>query len=191
MRRDMPASDKPKHVEIVEEMVNEGDVMSLTPRRRQALRELLAENERLKLSVYTSGKDADAADCKRLLESKRAEDAERQLNEERSCHDCREYRQMIALKCVEAEQRERDAERRAKEATESAARHEMDWASEMSFREKAEAQRDALIKALEGLVKINEEHNAAMSSVIGKPVGWKDSYLDAARAAFAAVREKP
>lgn len=41
-----------------------------------------------------------------------------------------------------------------------------------------------LREALAGLVKINEQHAAALSNIMGKPVGWKDTYLDAARAAL-------
>ena len=48
--------------------------------------------------------------------------------------------------------------------------------------------RDATIQrlaaALKELVRINEEHNEAVSVVIGKPLGWKDAYLDEARAAL-------
>lgn len=40
------------------------------------------------------------------------------------------------------------------------------------------------VEALEDLVRINEEHNAAVEAVIGRPLGWKDSYLDRARAAL-------
>lgn len=41
-----------------------------------------------------------------------------------------------------------------------------------------------LLEALEGLVKINEEHNAAMAVIMGRPANWKDTYLDKARAAI-------
>lgn len=41
-----------------------------------------------------------------------------------------------------------------------------------------------LREALIGLVKINEEHNAACEKVMGRPLGWKDDYLDAARKAL-------
>jgi hypothetical protein len=52
-----------------------------------------------------------------------------------------------------------------------------------------ERQRDALTEALAGLVKINEEHNEAVSQIIKRPLGWKDSYLDAARKALAQLKE--
>jgi len=42
----------------------------------------------------------------------------------------------------------------------------------------------ALFTALQNLVKINEDHNAAVEKIIGKPPGWNDSYLDAAREAL-------
>lgn len=45
-----------------------------------------------------------------------------------------------------------------------------------------------LLAALEGLVKVNEEHNASVETVIGRPLNWKDTYLDAARAAIAKAR---
>ena len=41
-----------------------------------------------------------------------------------------------------------------------------------------------LEEALRDLVKINESHNEAMESVIGRPLDWKDNYLDAARRAL-------
>ena len=41
-----------------------------------------------------------------------------------------------------------------------------------------------LREALEGLVKINEDHNAACAKIIGKHPDWKDTYLDAARQAL-------
>lgn len=41
-----------------------------------------------------------------------------------------------------------------------------------------------IAKALEDLVRINEEHNAAISKIIGHPLGWKDDYLNAARDAL-------
>ena len=45
-----------------------------------------------------------------------------------------------------------------------------------------------LLEALEELVRINEQHNAAIQSVTGKPAGWKDDYLNQARAAIAKAR---
>lgn len=44
---------------------------------------------------------------------------------------------------------------------------------------------DAMLAALRELVRINEEHDAAMAEIIGKPLGWKDDYLNAARDAIA------
>lgn len=46
-----------------------------------------------------------------------------------------------------------------------------------------------LYAALSALVQINEEHNEAVAAVIGRPVGWKDSELDAARAALKKATE--
>lgn len=48
-----------------------------------------------------------------------------------------------------------------------------------------------LAEALRGLVRINEEHNAACEKVLGRPVGWKDEYLDRARAELAAYDAMP
>lgn len=48
-----------------------------------------------------------------------------------------------------------------------------------------------LLEALEGLVKINDEHNLAVEAICGRPLGWKDSYLDAARAAIARAKGEP
>lgn len=39
--------------------------------------------------------------------------------------------------------------------------------------------------ALTELVKVCETHDQAIADVIGKPPGWKDAYLDQARAALA------
>jgi hypothetical protein len=47
-----------------------------------------------------------------------------------------------------------------------------------------EAEVVRLREALAGLVRICEEHDAGIADVIGKPPGWKDAYLDAARAAL-------
>lgn len=38
--------------------------------------------------------------------------------------------------------------------------------------------------ALADLVRINEEHNDAIAKIIKRPLGWKDAYLDDARAAL-------
>jgi len=46
-------------------------------------------------------------------------------------------------------------------------------------------QRDALLAALKGLVKVNEEHNGDIERIIGRPPHWNDEYLSAARAAIA------
>ena len=45
-----------------------------------------------------------------------------------------------------------------------------------------------LLEALENLVAINEAHNKAVEGVIGRPVEWKDGYLDEARAAIRKAR---
>lgn len=47
---------------------------------------------------------------------------------------------------------------------------------------------EGLVKALEDLVKINEQHDDSISKIIGKPVGWKDNYLDNARSALSCFR---
>lgn len=48
-------------------------------------------------------------------------------------------------------------------------------------------QKAVLLEALKDLVRINEEHNESISKIIGKPLGWKDTYLDVARKAIAKV----
>ena len=49
-----------------------------------------------------------------------------------------------------------------------------------------------LLEALEALVRANEEWNAAVEKVIGRPPTWTDGYLDAARAAIAKAKgERP
>ena len=47
-----------------------------------------------------------------------------------------------------------------------------------------------LYEALNELVTINEQHNAAIGKIMGTPAGWKDSYLDKARAALAKAEGK-
>lgn len=44
-----------------------------------------------------------------------------------------------------------------------------------------------LLAALQEIVRINEEHNRAVEKIIGRPLDWKDTYLDEARAAIAAA----
>lgn len=46
-----------------------------------------------------------------------------------------------------------------------------------------------LAEALERLIKANEEHNAAIMAIVGKPAGWTDAYLEAARTALAEWKE--
>lgn len=45
-----------------------------------------------------------------------------------------------------------------------------------------------LAEALEGLVRINEQHNEEISKIIGRPIGWKDDYLNKARDTLARYR---
>lgn len=45
-----------------------------------------------------------------------------------------------------------------------------------------------LREALEGLVKVNEEWNAAVERITGRQPNWTDRYLDAARAALAKAK---
>lgn len=42
-----------------------------------------------------------------------------------------------------------------------------------------------LLARLKELVRVNEEWNAAVEEIIGRPPNWNDSYLDGARAAIA------
>lgn len=51
-------------------------------------------------------------------------------------------------------------------------------------RDQLKARCDELEAALSGLVTINEQHNAAVAKIIETPLGWKDDYLDIARAAL-------
>lgn len=51
-----------------------------------------------------------------------------------------------------------------------------------------EDMRDDLLEALEDLVRVNEQHNLSIQAVTGKPAGWKDDYLNQARAAIARAR---
>lgn len=45
-----------------------------------------------------------------------------------------------------------------------------------------------LLDALENLVRINEQHNLSVQAVKGKPSGWKDDYLNQARAAISKAK---
>jgi hypothetical protein len=56
--------------------------------------------------------------------------------------------------------------------------------------EALEAEVGRLREALRNLVKMNEEHNAAIEAVIGRPLNWSDNYLDEARAALAGEGDK-
>ncbi len=60
------------------------------------------------------------------------------------------------------------------------ARHIATTAS--SLQREAEERLAKAVEVLRELVRINEEHNDAIAKVVGKPVGWKDDYLDPARA---------
>ena len=64
-----------------------------------------------------------------------------------------------------------------------------------AFEKDRQAQIDALNEllkmaeeALSGLIRCNEEWNAAVQTVIGKPAGWNDEYLNAAREALAKIQ---
>lgn len=48
---------------------------------------------------------------------------------------------------------------------------------------------EAMASALEGLVRMNEEHNAAVEQVIGRPLNWSDDYLDIARTTLTQYRK--
>lgn len=50
---------------------------------------------------------------------------------------------------------------------------------------KLELDRAALIEALEGLVKANEDWNAAVAKIVTTPPTWADSYLAVSRTALA------
>src|SRR5205809_571859 len=55
--------------------------------------------------------------------------------------------------------------------------------------EEAAAHREAgLREALKDLVHANEEWNAAVEKIVGRPNGWTDAYLDKARAALETSR---
>lgn len=51
-----------------------------------------------------------------------------------------------------------------------------------------EIDRSALMEALDGLVKANEDWNAAVAQFVATPPTWSDVYLDASRDALAAAR---
>lgn len=45
---------------------------------------------------------------------------------------------------------------------------------------------ERMAEALSRLIQINEEHNAAISRIVGHPIGWKDDYLNESRSALSA-----
>ena len=51
------------------------------------------------------------------------------------------------------------------------------------------AENEALREALADLVMVSMTHDQAIAAVIGKPPGWKDEYLNKARAALARAGE--
>ena len=53
--------------------------------------------------------------------------------------------------------------------------------------ERKAAEHARMRAALEKLVRINEEHNEAIAKVMGKPLGWKDDYLNEAREVLASL----
>lgn len=57
-----------------------------------------------------------------------------------------------------------------------------------SVARRLETDRAALIEALDGLVKANEDWNAAVAQFVATPPTWSDVYLDASRDALAAAR---
>lgn len=44
-----------------------------------------------------------------------------------------------------------------------------------------------LLDAMRKLVAVNEQHNEALHKILGRPPGWKDAYLDAAREVIAKI----
>ena len=47
---------------------------------------------------------------------------------------------------------------------------------------------ERMAEALDGLIRVNEEHNEAISQIVGHPLNWKDDYLDQARSALSVFR---
>jgi hypothetical protein len=50
--------------------------------------------------------------------------------------------------------------------------------------ERQAAEIERLRGALGNLIRMNEEHNAAVEKVMGRPLNWSDNYLNEARAAL-------
>lgn len=55
--------------------------------------------------------------------------------------------------------------------------------------EAAEAANAELREALRKLVQVNEEWNASVAAIIGRPPNWTDGYLDEARALLSGERK--
>lgn len=56
--------------------------------------------------------------------------------------------------------------------------------------ERAGSQRDKLLAELKNVVSCCETHDKAIGKILGTPPGWRDAYLDHARAAIAEVEGK-
>lgn len=54
----------------------------------------------------------------------------------------------------------------------------------------AEERERVLVEALADLVRVNEEWNADVQKIVGRPPNWTDGYLNTAREALALVGEK-
>jgi hypothetical protein len=50
--------------------------------------------------------------------------------------------------------------------------------------ERQAAELERLREALGNLIRMNEEHNAAVEKVMGRPLNWSDNYLNEARTAL-------
>lgn len=123
----------------------------------------------------------DALDGLKTILSKRAVDLDRaQGLAERLAHQAGQAQRELA--------HERGAHERTREKLERVT-EEMNHSCpdcEMARRLEVEQQaHERTREALRGLVRINEDWNRNVEAVIGRPVGWTDSYLDAARAALA------
>ena len=120
-------------------------------------------------------------------EWRRAENAEGQLTAEREALDAQheaDAARIEELRCPETNEEWRilaeDHKRILAQLTAEREAHE----ATKELLGRAVKRVDALEGALGRLVKMNEDHNAAVERVIGRPLNWTDDYLNEARAAL-------
>ena len=92
----------------------------------------------------------------------------------------------------ETEKALREENRQLWERAEKAEADRDDWRAQLRESVESEVALESrlqqAVEALEELVQANEEWNAAVETVIGRPAGWNADYLNKAKAVIAAIR---